>query len=222
MSVSAPRPRAKQLTAAFWVICFERNPAIPANLRAAEQTPPEPGHPSPSRESRGTSSELRGAGRGGSSAPSPPIIWHQAGLSSSVWKTGPPRGSNPAAGAQTPPHFADGGEPGRILLLIQVRTLSPGVAEVKRCSEGTDPRPQFPTLMSYLGACAPLVKSDLHESLGCLTGFVNAPAPLGPGMVLGTGPKPGRDWLGPVAVPGAHTLSPSCFCRARWTHAVCL
>lgn len=42
------------------------------------------------------------------------------------------------------------------------------------------------------------------------------------GMLLETGPKPGRDYLGPAAVPGAHTLSPSCFSRARWTHAVCL
>lgn len=76
LSVSAPCPRAKQLTAAFWMICFEQNTVIRENLRAAEQTT-ELGHSQPAAlPGRAESPPANGCGpvHGGSSAPSPPII----------------------------------------------------------------------------------------------------------------------------------------------------
>lgn len=80
MSVSAPCPRAKQLTAAFWMICFEQNTVILENLRAAELRT-ESGHSQPAAlPGRAESPPANGCGpvRGGSSAPSPPIISRQA------------------------------------------------------------------------------------------------------------------------------------------------
>lgn len=90
--VPAPCPRAELLTAAFWMICFEPNTAILENLCAANE-PPEAGC------SRATvlpgkaeppPINARDPARGCSSAPSPPILSHQA--------TGVPPGLLRAAG----------------------------------------------------------------------------------------------------------------------------
>lgn len=143
LSVSAPCPRAKQLTAAFRMICFEQNTVI---LENQSWGTPSPLH-FPGRAAKGPV-------RGGSSAPSPPIISLQAAPAPAGFVLHP-SGKRSNLGGQI---AADVGE----FWVIRVRMLSrvpgdtPGMPEVKQSSQKTDPCRQFPTLMSYLGACVPL------------------------------------------------------------------
>lgn len=175
--------RVKQLTAAFWMICFEQNTVIRENLRAAEQIT-ELGHSQPAAlPGRAESPPENGCGpvRGGSSAPSPPII--SLGLLDSSGKLGNLEGQTlllfshgeRSMWGRTRAEFAD--DPGE--------DVQPGPWGHHRDARGESVLrnngyvPAASNAYKLFRSLYAALKSDLHKSFECLTEFVNAPALLG-------------------------------------------
>lgn len=174
LSVSAPCPRAKQLTAAFRMICFEQNTVIREN--------PSWGTPNPLR----FPAEPRHQKTAEVPRVAAPLLHHlrlsRSRQLGSRWVCFIRLENGATSGVKLLPMWGKSprgvwGDPGE--------DAEPGPWEHPRDAGGeavlrnNGSMPAISNAYKLFRSLCAALKSDLHKSLECLTEFVNAPAPLG-------------------------------------------